>query len=106
MATQDQILLLTNDIVRYFQPEKVILFGSYAYGTPHAGSDVDMLVIMQFDGNPIEKMIDIITTIHPKLALDLKVRTQTMIDRRIEIGDAFIRDIFNNGKVLYERDNS
>src|SRR6476661_6497005 len=89
MITQEQIQNLTDDIVRNFHPEKVILFGSHAYGTPKAWSDADLLVIMQFEGNPLEKMSEIVYTVHPRIAVDLLVRTPEMIERRIKIGDPF-----------------
>ncbi len=103
MITQGQIQFLTSDIVRNFDPDKIILFGSHAYGTPTAGSDADLLVIMPFDINPMEKMAEIIYTVHPRIAVDLLVRTPAMIARRIDIGDPFMREIISKGKILYER---
>lgn len=106
MITLQQIQNLSDDIVRNFNPEKIILFGSHAYGTPKDWSDADLLVIMQFEGNPLQKMTDIIYTVHPRIAIDLLVRTPEMIDRRIKIGDPFMKEITSNGKVLYELPNA
>ncbi len=103
MITQEQIQTLSDDIVRNFNPEKIILFGSHAYGSPKDGSDADMLVIMQFEGNPLQMMSDIVYAVHPRIAIDLLVRTPEMIARRLNIGDSFMKDITSNGKVLYER---
>lgn len=106
MITQEQIQELTADIVRHFDPEKIILFGSFAYGTPHSYSDADLLVVMPFEGNPLEKMAEMIYTVHPKIAIDLLVRTPEMVDRRIQIGDTFMGEIIDKGKVLYDRHNA
>ena len=106
MITQEQIQNLTDDIVRNFQPEKIILFGSHAYGTPKDWSDADLLVVMQFEGNPLEKMSEIVYTVHPRIAVDLLVRTPEMIERRIKIGDPFMKEITSTGKVLYDRSNA
>ena len=106
MITQQQIQNLSDDIVRNFNPEKIILFGSHAYGTPKDWSDADLLVIMEFEGNPLQKMSDIIYTVHPRIAIDLLVRTPEMIEKRIMIGDPFMKEITSNGKVLYERANA
>ena len=84
-----------------FRPEKIILFGSHAYGVAHADSDVDLLVIM-----PARNMIDQSVRIrrateHP-FPLDLIVRTPESVRRRIQDGDWFLREIVSKGKVLYE----
>ncbi|HET9136350.1 MAG TPA: nucleotidyltransferase domain-containing protein [Candidatus Kapabacteria bacterium] len=103
MITLEQIESLSSDIARKFDPDKIILFGSYAYGTPTAGSDADLLVIMPFEGHPLDKMSEIVYALNPRIAVDLQVRTPTMIERRIEMGDPFMKEILNNGRVLYER---
>jgi predicted nucleotidyltransferase len=106
MITQEQIQNLSDDIVRNFNPEKIILFGSHAYGTPKDWSDADLLVVMQFEGHPLEKMADIIYTVHPKIDIDLLVRTEEMIERRPNIGDPFMQEITSKGTVLYQKANA
>jgi predicted nucleotidyltransferase len=106
MITLEQIQNLTDDIVRHFHPDKVILFGSFAYGTPGPASDADLLVVMPFEGHPLEKMAEIVDEVHPKIAIDLLVRTPDMINHRLNLGDRFTRDILDKGKVLYERANA
>ena len=50
-----QIARLCEVIAREFQPEKIILFGSWAYGTPDAESDIDLLIVMPFEGSPFRQ---------------------------------------------------
>ena len=91
-------------IVNYFHPEKIILFGSYAWGTPSSGSDVDILVIMDFEGSVFQKEAQVSRVARPKfVAMDILVRTPEQIRYRLEIGDPFIQKIMGEGEVLYER---
>ena len=59
MIMMEQIESLGKSIVHAFQPERIILFGSYAYGRPNDNSDVDLLVILPFVGKPVRKAIEI-----------------------------------------------
>jgi predicted nucleotidyltransferase len=90
-------------IAQKFQPEKIILFGSYAYGTPHEESDVDLLVVMP-TRNPIDQAIRIDLAFKRPFSLDLMVRTPKQIERGLSKGDCdwFLREIMEKGKVLYE----
>jgi len=96
---------LTEQIVRDFQPRKIILFGSHAYGKPAWDSDVDLLVVMPFKGRPNKQAVKIRSRIDTALALDLLVRTPHQISQRLAMGDTFMRDILERGKVVYEAHN-
>jgi uncharacterized protein len=100
-----EIKSLCQQIVDNFQPEKVVLFGSYADGTPTEDSDIDLLVVMPFIGNNSQKAIEIRTKIKTKMPLDLLVRTSEQVKQRIEMEDFFMRDVISNGKILYETNN-
>jgi predicted nucleotidyltransferase len=92
---------LAREIAEKFQPEKIILFGSYAYGTPHQDSDVDLLVVMPAS-NESSKACRILNTIVAPFPIDLIVRTPKNLAWRLKAGDWFLREIVANGKVLYE----
>jgi uncharacterized protein len=102
----DEILQLNERIVQEFQPERVILFGSYAYGTPDSDSDVDLLVVLPFEGQGCRKSLEIIAAVEPSFAVDLLVRTPQQLQQRLEWNDFFIREIVEKGKVLYEAPDS
>ena len=89
-----------------FHAEKVVLFGSYAEGVSTEDSDVDVLVILPFEGRSVEQSVAIRMKLRPGFPVDLIVRTPEKIAERLEIGDDFVREILENGKVLYEADNS
>jgi len=60
-----QIAHLCEIIAREFQPEKIILFGSWAYGTPDAESDIDLLIVMPFEGSPFRQAGTILKSVDP-----------------------------------------
>ncbi len=90
-------------IAERFHPQKIILFGSYAYGTPHEESDVDLLVIMS-TRNPIAQSVRIDVAFERPFSLDLIVRTPKQIERGLREDDCdwFLREVMEKGKVLYE----
>jgi predicted nucleotidyltransferase len=92
-------------VAERFDPEKIILFGSHAYGTPHADSDVDILVIMPAR-NKHSQAYKIRSAIWAPFPMDLLVRTPGEMRRRLEDGDLFHTAIVSRGKVLYEKRDS
>jgi predicted nucleotidyltransferase len=101
----DQIESLSNEIARHFHPERIILFGSYAQGKPSEASDVDLLVVLPFEGKSVYKALEIRKKVRPSFSVDLIVRTPQHVGERVANGDWFIRDIIENGRTLYEADN-
>jgi predicted nucleotidyltransferase len=88
-----------------FHVERILLFGSYAYGQPTEGSDVDYLVIMNHDKPSNRKqMFEIAERLSPiPFPMDIIVRTPEDIETRIPQGDWFLEEACNRGKVLYDR---
>lgn len=101
MVTMDQIQALSKEIVTVFHPEQIILFGSYAYGTPDPESDVDLLVVLPCSDDVVRKALDIRSHITPKFPVDLIVRTPDQVQRRLALNDWFLRKIIEQGRVLY-----
>ena len=100
--TMPAIRKLAREIAAKFQPEKIILFGSYAYGTPHQDSDVDLLVIMPAR-NEIDQAVRVRQATDHPFPLDLIVRTPYTMKWRLKEGDSFLREVVQKGKVLYSR---
>lgn len=98
------ILNIVEKIKREYQPEKIILFGSYAYGTPDRDSDIDLLIIKETRDRPIDRRVAV-----ARIASDSKrlipfepiVLTPKELSERLEIGDQFIEEIIRKGEVLY-----
>src|SRR5207247_9556081 len=74
----------------------------YAYGQPHADSDVDILVVMPAR-NEIDQAVRIDRAVEPSFPLDLIVCTPKNIAWRLQEGDSFLEEIMTKGKVLYEK---
>jgi predicted nucleotidyltransferase len=89
-------------VAERFDPDKIILFGSQAYGTPNADSDVDILVIMPAR-NQRSQAYKIGLAVDAPFPIDLIVRTPETLKWRLEEGDSFLREITSKGKVLYEK---
>jgi uncharacterized protein len=89
-------------VAERFKPEKIILFGSHAYGEPHADSDVDILVVMPAR-NEIDRAVRIDRVVDPLFPLDLIVCSPKSVAWRINEGDSFLLEIMTKGKVLYEK---
>jgi uncharacterized protein len=99
-----QIRCLCDAIAQEFRPEMIVLFGSYAYGEPRLDSDVDLLVVMPFEGSPFRQAAMILNhVVHTVgvLPMDLLVRTAEQVQERLHMGDSFIRDIIEHGKMMY-----
>ncbi len=104
MVAMHEIEELSRRIVREFEPDRIILFGSHAYGTPAEYSDVDLLVILAFEGKPYRKSLEILNRLDPPFPADILARLPDDTLRRYEQYDPLIRDALDKGVVLYERD--
>jgi len=82
--------------------DRVILFGSHSRGDATEDSDVDLLVIFPFRGRSVDQTVRIHLELRPPFPVDLIVRTPQAIRRRLRMGDDFLSDILETGKVLYE----
>jgi len=98
---QRAIRAVTERVVDEFSPRRVVLFGSYARGSPRPESDVDLLVIME-TADEAEQSLAVRQAVQCNFGLDIIVRTPANLERRLELGDFFLREALAEGKVLYE----
>jgi predicted nucleotidyltransferase len=105
MVAMNEIEQFGRRIGEEFGAEKVILFGSYAEGRAKQDSDVDLLIVARFEGSSVDKSVQIRLKLRPTFPVDLLVRTPEKIRQRLEMGDRFIKDILQGGKVVYEAHN-
>ncbi|GMV34109.1 MAG: nucleotidyltransferase [Chloroflexota bacterium] len=92
-------------LVSELKPEKIILFGSYAYGEPTPDSDVDLLIVMRTRAKAIERYVAVSNILYPRdFPVDIIVKTPKEIkDAARKKSNFFLREIMAKGKVLYER---
>lgn len=96
---------ITDKIVKEYQPEKIILFGSHAWGAPTEDSDVDLFIVKETNRSTREMTREINRALFPRqFPLDILVYTPSEVEEKIkEDRNLFIEDIVNNGRVLYDR---
>jgi len=102
----ERLKAITHTIVERFQPEKIILFGSYAWGTPNEDSDIDLLVITkEVDDKPSQRVMDINRLFtRREFAMDFLVYTPKELEGAINKNrNFFLEDIVLNGRVLFSR---
>lgn len=100
--TKSKIQDITRKIAKEFQPEKIILFGSHAWGTPGPDSDIDLFIIKDTKKRKIERAQEIHRILWgSKIPIDVLVYTPAEVERRLSLEDFFIEDVISKGKVLY-----
>ena len=104
-VTDAEITQVVQQIAARFQPRRVFLFGSYAYGKATADSDVDLLVEMETSLRGVEQAVEIRRAIDLPFPTDLLVRTPDQVAERLAMGDVFLREIVSKGRLVYEATN-
>lgn len=100
--TPEGIQEIVRQIVERFEPQKIILFGSYAYGKPTEDSDVDLLVIMETSGNPLHTSAQIATEVDHPFPMDILVWNPAKWEASVERKASFATEVATKGVVLYE----
>lgn len=91
-------------IINELRPQKIVLFGSYAYGKPTPHSDVDLLVVLKTNAQPKERSWMVSRLLLPRpFPVDILVKTPGEIETALESGDFFLKEILTRGEVLYEQ---
>ncbi len=104
MITQGQINKLTHTIIEIEQPEQIILFGSYAYGEPTEASDLDILVVKEYNAPRHKRGKQILKSLsYVRFPLDIVFYTPAEIEKWRHTPLAFITTVISKEKVMYER---
>lgn len=108
MAVLGEVKAVIDDILQKlisdYAPQKVILFGSYAYGNPRPDSDIDLLIVKETDERFIDRPVTvrrILSDPRRTIGLEILVLTPQELSDRMAIGDQFLAEITANGRVLY-----
>jgi predicted nucleotidyltransferase len=101
-VTLRDIQKIVQQIVEHFHPQKVILFGSYAHGTPTEDSDVDLLVVMETEEPPLHTAACIAAVVDHPCALDILVRRPSDLEASLARKGVFATEVLTTGVVLYE----
>jgi predicted nucleotidyltransferase len=99
-----QIMIMADRIIKQFDPEKIILFGSHARGDAGIDSDVDLLVIMRIEGSKRERQLEIRSALHDvRIPKDIIVSTPEEFEWRKNIVGTVEYPAVREGKILYEQ---
>jgi predicted nucleotidyltransferase len=96
---------IIQQIVDRFHPQKVILFGSHAYGKPTADSDVDLLVVVQTDENPLHTAARTSASVDHPFPLDILVIKPPDLVVALQEKNIFETEVMNKGVILYEAED-
>ena len=103
-VTEEALQEIVHRLVIGLHPHKIVLFGSYVYGTPTADSNVDLLVVVDTQARPVDRYLRVSRLLRPRpFPLDLLVKTPEEVAQALDRDDAFMREIMARGRVLYER---
>lgn len=110
---KEEIKTILSEIVEKlkseYNPLKIILFGSYAYGNPTEDSDIDLLILKNTEKRRVDRFVGVKRIIYNpnrKIQVSPLIYTPDELEERLRIGDDFIKEIFQKGVVLYERASS
>lgn len=104
MISNKKITEIVNKLAIGYDPEKIILFGSYAYGKPNENSDLDLFIIKNSDLPRPERTVQARKTIFGALIpIDLIVFTPNEINEAKNNQFSFVNKVLSSGKTLYER---
>ncbi len=95
---------ITRRVVAKIKPDKIILFGSYAHGTPTKDSDLDLFIIKNTNLSVSKRFGWVSDALYPRwIPMDFIVKTPKEIKKRLKRFDPFMEEILERGKILYEK---
>ena len=103
MISEEQIQEIVQKIVEGYQPEKIILFGSYANGTPTEDSDLDLLIVKEVKEHKLERGRVVRKLLRGSLVpIDILVYTPSELNKWKDLPVAFEQEVLRTGKLVYE----
>ena len=103
-AARSAIAEMTRRLVKEVQPQKIVLFGSHAYGKTDRDSDIDLLIIAESSDDFFQRLMmvrKVVSGLHDGIPLDPIVLTPQEVAQRLEAGDQFISEALEKGEILY-----
>lgn len=103
---RELILRIVDQIKREYEPEKIILYGSYAYGKPTEDSDIDLLIVKETAKKRVDRFVEVSRLIYERgrrVSISPLVYTPKELEERLSLGDDFVEEVLTKGEVLYAR---
>jgi uncharacterized protein len=102
--TREMIKDIVQKLITGYEPEKIILFGSHAYGVPREDSDIDLLIIKETDHPPLDRWVEVKRLLRDRtrmVSVSPLVYTAEELKERLAIKDFFLEEALEKGEVLY-----
>lgn len=107
MSEQDKIIEIIDRIIKEYDPERIILFGSYAFGTENSDSDVDLFVVKESEmPRPLRTIALRKLLTGAGIPLDLIVYTPHEVEESKGNVYSFVHEVLKTGKIVYEREKA
>jgi predicted nucleotidyltransferase len=106
MITSNEIDDITKIITEDYEPDRIILFGSYAKGNANSNSDLDLLIVSEKEKDKPrwKRGLSLLYKLRKyHFSKDILIYSQEEIEKWKHVDSAFITEINKNGVVLYER---
>jgi predicted nucleotidyltransferase len=104
MIAEGELEALVRALREHYHPLRVILFGSYARGQAHAGSDLNLCLVVKEAGDWLERQVELLRRFDPPgVHLRPVIYTSAELERLAAEGQPFVREILEEGRVLHER---
>lgn len=104
MIQDDKISEIIHKIASGYNPDKIILFGSYANGSASVDSDIDIFVIKSSELPRPQRAMQLRKMLYGSLIpMDLIVYTPDEVEKEKDVEYSFVHEVLNSGKTLYER---
>jgi predicted nucleotidyltransferase len=100
---------IVEKLKKEYKPLKIILFGSYAYGNPGEGSDIDLFILKKTNEGRVDRVVHVKKIIYNpnrEIPVSPLVYTPEELEERLRIGDDFVEEIIQKGVVLYESEGA
>ena len=102
MIRQKEIQDVVKRIAENYKPEKIYLFGSFAWGKPNKDSDVDFFIVKETKIRKFNRQLRVRDIVNGDLPVDILVYNNKEIKERVSLGDFFVKKILNQGKLVYD----
>jgi len=99
---QKDIQAVVKKIAENYKPEKIYLFGSFAWGKPTYDSDVDLFIIKEANERRFDRQLQVRRMLSSEVPVDILVYNKGEIEYRLRWGDLFIKKILTQGKLIYD----
>jgi predicted nucleotidyltransferase len=104
MDIESYLKNIVDKIINNFNPEKIILFGSYAYGHPTVDSDMDIMIVMDTDEKPHKRAVSVRKVLKSiGIPKDIIVKTPEEFERFKDIVGTIVYPAAHKGRIIYER---